>query len=73
MLSIAINVIASRAFEKSTGTMLGIVLTGTSVAGMLLPILVAPLMGTIGWRPAMGILSCGIWVVSLPVWFLIFR
>jgi OFA family oxalate/formate antiporter-like MFS transporter len=48
-------------------------LSGTSVAGMLLPILIAPLMETIGWRPAMAILSCGIWLVSLPVWFLVFR
>ena len=72
-LAIAINVIASRAFEKSIGTMLGVVLSGTSVAGMLLPIFMAPLMGTIGWRPAMAILSCGIWLVSLPVWFLVFR
>jgi MFS family permease len=72
-LAIAVNVIASRAFEKSIGTMLGIVLSGTSVAGMVLPILIAPLMGTIGWRPAMAILSCGIWLISLPVWFLVFR
>ena len=72
-LAIAINVIASRAFEKSIGTMLGVVLSGTSVAGMLLPIFIAPLMGTIGWRPAMAVLSCGIWLVSLPVWFLVLR
>jgi MFS family permease len=72
-LAVAINVIASRAFDKSIGTMLGVVLSGTSVAGMLLPIFIAPLMGTIGWRPAMAILSCGIWLVSLPVWFLVFR
>jgi len=72
-LAIAVNVIASRAFEKSIGTMLGIVLSGTSVAGMVLPMLIAPLMGTIGWRPAMAILSCGIWLISLPVWFLVFR
>ncbi len=72
-LSISINVIVSRAFEKSTGAMLGIVLSGTSVAGMLLPVLMAPLMKTIGWRPAMAVLSCSIWLVALPAWFLLFR
>lgn len=72
-LAVAINVIAGRAFEKSTGTMLGIVLSDASVAGMLLPILMAPLMGKVGWRTAMAILSCGIWFVALPAWFVLFR
>ena len=72
-LAVSINVIASRMFQKATGTMLGIVLSGTSVAGMLLPLLMAPLMVTLGWRPAMAILSCGIWLVSLPAWLFLFR
>jgi MFS family permease len=72
-LAVAVNVIASRSFEKSTGTILGIVLSGTSVAGMVLPILMAPLMETIGWRAAMAILSCGIWFMALPAWLVIFR
>jgi MFS family permease len=72
-LAVAVNVVASRAFEKSTGTMLGIVLSGTSVAGMLLPVLMAPLMESIGWRTAMAILSCGIWLIALPVWLVVFR
>ncbi len=72
-LAVSINAIASRMFQKSTGTILGIVLSGTSVAGMLLPLLMAPLMITLGWRPAMAILSCGIWLVSLPAWILLFR
>jgi MFS family permease len=72
-LSVAINVIVSRAFERSTGTMLGIVLSGTSAAGMLLPMLMAPLMRMAGWRAAMAILSGGIWLVALPLWFWIFR
>jgi MFS family permease len=70
-LAISINVTVARSFRKSTGTMLGIVLTGTSIAGMLLPLLIAPLMETIGWRPAMAALSCCIWVVAIPSWFLL--
>ncbi len=70
---VAINVIVSRAFERSTGTMLGIVLAGTSVAGMLLPILMAPMMVRIGWRAAMAVLSSGIWFIALPAWFGLFR
>ncbi len=72
-LAVSINVTVGRSFEKATGTMLGIVLSGTSVAGVLLPLLMAPLMQNIGWRPAMAVLSCSIWVVALPAWFLLFR
>ena len=63
-MAVSVNLVVSRSFEKSTGTMLGVVLSGTSVAGMILPVLMAPLMVGIGWRPAMAVLSCGIWAVS---------
>jgi OFA family oxalate/formate antiporter-like MFS transporter len=72
-LAVAINVIVGRAFEKSIGTMLGIVLSGTSTAGVILPILMALLMERIGWRNAMAVLSGGIWLIALPAWFLLFR
>lgn len=70
-LAISINATVGWSFERSTGAMLGIVLTGTSVAGVLLPLLLVPLMGRIGWRPAMAILSCGAWVMILPAWLLL--
>jgi OFA family oxalate/formate antiporter-like MFS transporter len=70
-MAVSVNVVVGRSFEKSTGTILGIILSGTSVAGMILPILMAPLMVTIGWRPAMALLSCGIWLVALPAWLIL--
>lgn len=72
-LAISINATVGWSFEKATGTMLGIVLTGTSVAGVLLPLLMAPLMESVGWRPAMALLSCGTWIVILPACFLLPR
>ncbi|MFC1838159.1 MFS transporter [Thermodesulfobacteriota bacterium] len=72
-MAVSVNVIVSRSFEKATGTILGIVLSGTSVAGMVLPIIMAPLMVTIGWRTAMAFLSCGIWLLALPVWLVLSR
>jgi MFS family permease len=72
-MAVSVNVVVGRSFIKSTGTMLGIVLSGTSVAGMVLPMLMAPLMISIGWRPAMAVLSCGIWVVALPAWLILSR
>lgn len=72
-MAVSVNVVVSRAFDKSTGTMLGIVLSGTSVAGMILPMMMAPMMIAIGWRPAMAVLSCGIWVFALPGWLILSR
>jgi MFS family permease len=72
-MAVSVNVVVGRSFEKSTGTILGIILSGTSVAGMILPILMVPLMVTIGWRPAMAVLSCGIWLVALPAWLILTR
>jgi len=72
-LAVSVNVTVGRAFEKATGTMLGIVLTGTSIAGVLLPLLMVPLMGRIGWRPAIAVLSSSIWILILPAWFLLSR
>jgi OFA family oxalate/formate antiporter-like MFS transporter len=72
-MAVSVNVVVGRAFEKSTGTMLGIVLSGTSVAGMILPMMMAPMMMAIGWRPAMTVLSCGIWVFALPGWLILSR
>jgi OFA family oxalate/formate antiporter-like MFS transporter len=72
-MAVSVNVVVGRSFEKSTGIMLGMVLSGTSVAGMILPILMAPLMVTIGWRPAMAVLSCGIWLVAVPAWLVLSR
>jgi OFA family oxalate/formate antiporter-like MFS transporter len=72
-MAVSVNVVVGRAFKKSTGTMLGIVLSGTSVAGMILPMLMAPMMMAIGWRPAMAVLSCGTWVFALPGWLILSR
>ena len=72
-MAVSVNLVVSRSFEKSTGTMLGIILSGTSVAGMILPVLMAPLMVAIGWRPAMAVLSSGIWIFALPAWLLLTR
>lgn len=72
-MAVSVNVVVGRSFEKSTGTILGIILSGTSVAGIIVPIIMAPLMVTIGWRPTMVVLSCGIWLVALPAWLVLSR
>lgn len=72
-MAVATNVIICRAFERSTGTALGIALAGTSTAGILVPLVMAPLMESVGWRNTMMLMSAGIWLVALPAWFLLVR
>lgn len=48
------------------GTALGIVLTGTSLGGFLIPLAAAPLISHYGWRNAMLAISVLVWLVLLP-------
>lgn len=72
-MAVSASVIVCRTFERSTGTALGIVLAGTSTAGIVVPLLMAPLLGSVGWKATMLILSAGIWAVALPAWLLLLR
>lgn len=72
-MAVSTNVIVCRVFERSTGTALGIVLAGTSTAGIIVPLIMAPLMESVGWRSTMVIMSTGIWLVALPAWLLLLR
>ena len=72
-MAVAINVIVARVFERSTGTALGIVLAGTSTAGIIVPPIMAQLLQAVGWHNTMALLSLGIIVVALPCWFFLMR
>lgn len=60
------TVLISNWFAKKRGTALGIVLTGTSFGGVLIPLISTPLIQSYGWRWAMIILSLIIWAILLP-------
>lgn len=53
-------------FRRRRGTALGIVLTGTSIGGFLVPLIATPLLINYGWRNAMMAVSLLVWVVLLP-------
>jgi len=59
-------VLVSNWFREKRGTALGIMLTGTSIGGVLIPILVTPLILRYGWRNAMLAVSMIVWLVLLP-------
>jgi sugar phosphate permease len=59
-------VLVSGWFNEKRGTALGIVLTGTSLGGFLIPLAAAPMIATYGWRTAMLAISALVWLVLLP-------
>ena len=59
-------VLVSNWFVQRRGTALGILLTGTSVGGVLIPPAATPLIERFGWRTAMVLVSMLIWVVLVP-------
>lgn len=72
-MSVSTHVIVCRTFERSAGTALGIVLAGTSTAGIIVPLTMAPLIENVGWKTTMMIMSAGIWIVALPAWLFLLR
>ncbi|MBK8148613.1 MAG: MFS transporter [Acidobacteria bacterium] len=60
------TVLISQWFHKKRGMALGIVLTGTSFGGVLIPQISTPLIQAYGWRTAMVCVSLIIWAVLFP-------
>ncbi len=60
------TVLVSNWFTRRRGTALGIVLTGTSFGGVLIPLAATPLIQNYGWRWAMILISLIIWIILLP-------
>jgi MFS family permease len=60
-------------FRERRGTAMGIVLTGTSFGGVLVPIVARPLIASYGWRTAMLTVSIIVWVALLPAVLLFVR
>lgn len=59
-------VLVSNWFVKKRGTALGILMTGTSFGGVLIPQIANPLIERYGWRTAMLALSFLVWGILLP-------
>jgi MFS family permease len=66
-------VLVSNWFRRLRGTALGIVLTGTSIGGVLIPLAATPLILQFGWRTAMILISLLIWLVLFPAIILLVK
>lgn len=60
------TVLVSNWFQRKRGTALGIVLTGTSIGGVLIPLVATPLILNFGWRAALLAVSLLVWLILLP-------
>ncbi|MEQ1605231.1 MAG: MFS transporter [Pyrinomonadaceae bacterium] len=60
------TVLVSNWFSKRRGTALGIVLTGTSFGGVVIPQIATPLIQAYGWHTAMIAVSLLVWAMLLP-------
>ncbi|MGI8811093.1 MAG: MFS transporter [Pyrinomonadaceae bacterium] len=60
------TVLISNWFRRKRGTAMGILLAGTSLGGVLVPLIATPLIASYGWRTAMQLLSLTVWLLLLP-------
>lgn len=60
------TVLVSNWFDRNRGLALGIVLTGTSFGGVIVPQIATPLIQSMGWRTAMALVSLLVWLILLP-------
>lgn len=66
-------VLVSNWFVRNRGTAIGIVLTGTSIGGVVIPPIATPVIEMFGWRTAMMSLSLMIWLILAPAIVLLVR
>jgi MFS family permease len=66
-------VLVSNWFVRRRGTALGILLTGTSVGGVVIGPISTPLIEQFGWRTAMLLVSLIIWLILAPAIVLLVR
>ena len=59
-------VLVSNWFVRRRGLALGILLTGTSIGGVVIPQIASPLITAYGWRTAMLAVSLMVWLLLLP-------
>lgn len=68
-------VLLSRWFHIWRGTVIGLLVAGSSLAGAILPNVVAPIIADPdwGWRWAYGLIAAMVWVVAVPLAFLVIK
>ncbi len=68
---VGVKTIVSRQFHANQGSAFGVALAGTSLAGVVAPLLVVTLLRYFDWRAAMAALTLGGWLVALPLFLIV--
>ncbi|CAN5608182.1 MFS transporter [soil metagenome] len=66
-------VLVSNWFVRRRGLALGILLTGTSIGGAIIPPIATPLIERFGWRTAMILVSLIVWLILAPAILILVR
>lgn len=67
----AMKVVVSRLFTLNQGLAIGIVLCATSMGGVVMPLVWAPLLDSgLNWRVIAATMSLGSFLVAVPLWLL---
>jgi MFS family permease len=64
----AMKVMIARVFTANGGLAIGLVLTATSFAGIVMPLVWPPLLEVLNWRQILGIFSLGPLLIAVPMW-----
>jgi sugar phosphate permease len=67
------TVLIANWFRRKRGLAMGIVLTGTSFGGALIPVISRPLIANYGWRTAMLMVSSIVWFILIPAVLLLVK
>ena len=62
-----VKILLSREFTQHQGTAVGLGLTGSSLAGVLFPVIIVTLLANFDWRTSLALITVGTWLIALPI------
>jgi OFA family oxalate/formate antiporter-like MFS transporter len=73
MVMIGVKILVSRWYTRNQGLAIGIALAGTSLGGIVFPLVWSVLISHFGWRMAMAAIGLTLMLVAIPVYLFLAR
>lgn len=70
---LGVKTFLSRRFEHNQGAALGLALTGTTFAGVVIPAAITLMLSEFPWQMAIAVMSLGTWFIGLPLFWWVTR